>query len=339
MDVQMEDLPTGQVRHVQISFFSKEKDVENIPDDIFDIPVTASADNLNNLVNRTIETIKDDWSEKRFEFLIGETFIRSTLAEFIDEYNVETENIIKIECILGLETPKPQYDLPAPDWVSSINITGNHLISTTYSGEITIWNKLGCQLLDTKRDKGSAYKCCSIVKEAVGGPKQLNGYQIVAGGENQLLTLFEIELGKMQPKTIFRGHERSIECVSVNADKTRLISGAFDAHLKIWNLEQDDKTTIFDKGTENEDNTKKRKENFVTKTPMVTLAGHKDAVVGVCWSTWNPAYAVSAGWDNSIIVWDLELDIDYNYMLQLAKCLGFVVKRPSQVSTLTIRQV
>ena len=52
---------------------------------------------------------------------------------------------------------------------------------------------------------------------------------------------------------------------------------------------------------------KKRKETFVTKTPIITLGGHKDAVISVKWSSWNQNQAVSASWDHSIVVWDVEL--------------------------------
>ncbi|KAE9411749.1 hypothetical protein Angca_009435, partial [Angiostrongylus cantonensis] len=109
------------------------------------VPVSTTVENLNALVNKTIYSANVSWSDKRFEFLIGETFVRSSLAEFIEEYSVETvrdpkrllpwwsllrsvvyllqETVLKIECVLGKETPKPLHDIPAPDWISSIAIS------------------------------------------------------------------------------------------------------------------------------------------------------------------------------------------------------------------------
>lgn len=121
-----------------MSFFCDDKTVVGIPAAIYDVPVTANCDNLNALVNKTIASQNDEWNERRFEFLVGETFIRSSLAEFIEEYNVETETVIKIECVLGKETPQPLYDIPAPDWVSSILISPSffsqqHIVARSWS--------------------------------------------------------------------------------------------------------------------------------------------------------------------------------------------------------------
>lgn len=100
---------------------------------------------------------------------------------------------------------------------------------------------------------------------------------------------------------------------------------------------EDDTATVFDKGTAvNDQKSKKRKENFVTKVlvilsgiriflavinyiryiiiivlqvPIVTLGGHRDAVVGVKWATWSNKQIVTSSWDHSIAVWDLELGL------------------------------
>uniref|UniRef100_A0A915N6M8 Peroxin-7 n=1 Tax=Meloidogyne javanica TaxID=6303 RepID=A0A915N6M8_MELJA len=75
-------------------------------------------------------------------------------------------------------------------------------------------------------------------------------------------------------KTVLRGHERSVECVAINNDGTRAISGSFDKFVK---------------------------------TPMVTLQAHKEAVVDIKWNPLNAGQAVSVSWDQQILVWDLEM--------------------------------
>ncbi|VDL63981.1 unnamed protein product, partial [Nippostrongylus brasiliensis] len=215
------------------------------------------------------------------------------------------ETVIKIECVLGKETPKPVHDIPAPDWVSSIAISQSHFFSTTYSGEIIVVDRKGKQVLANNRDKGSALKCGYF--HLLTDRKALQGHQFVVGGENQMLTLLEAGDDVLTAKVVFRGHERSVECVDANPEYTRLVSGAFDSNIKVWNLEEDDEATVFEKGTGVNNKAKKRKEDYVTKVPMVTLAGHKDAVVGLKWCPWNSSQVISASWDHSIAVWDLQL--------------------------------
>jgi ribosome biogenesis protein YTM1 len=57
---------------------------------------------------------------------------------------------------------------------------------------------------------------------------------------------------------------------------------------------------------------KKRKAELVTKVPLTkiplsTLQSHRDAVMDVCWNPLNSDQAITASWDQSIMLWDVEL--------------------------------
>jgi WD40 repeat protein len=72
---------------------------------------------------------------------------------------------------------------------------------------------------------------------------------IVVGAQNQTLTLLEMSgdsasrssskksVIELTPVTVFRGHQRSVECVAAKSDGTRIVSGGFDNCLKVWNTE------------------------------------------------------------------------------------------------------
>ncbi|CAI4230011.1 unnamed protein product [Auanema sp. JU1783] len=290
--------PTPTEKHIQLSFFSHESLFKDLPDAVYDVPISTEPEKLILLLNKTMQAVKDDWVDRNVELLIGDTFIRTSLEEFIEEFQIQTEVVVRVECILRMEAPSPKHDLPAPDWVSSVQIFNKNIFATTYNGEVVCWNTKGEQVIQAQRDKGASYKCGVIVNG-----EGLNDFSFIVGGD--VLTLYESRSSQVTAKAVFRGHERSVEAVCLNSPKTRLLSGGFDNYVKIWNIEDSDEITIYEKPES--EKPKKKKENFVTKTPVMTLAGHKDAVVALSWTTWNEKNAISASWDQSIIVWDLEL--------------------------------
>ncbi|CAB3408380.1 unnamed protein product [Caenorhabditis bovis] len=292
----------GDEKHVQVSFFTNDTQIPEIPDSVFDVPISVECDDLNLLINKTIEAVNDKWSDRKFEFLVGETFLRTSLAEFIEEYEIETETVLKVECVIGVEAPKPLHDIQAPDWVSSVIVANNHIFSTTYSGDIVIADRKGKETKLSVNWENKILKCSAMVKKG----KDLNGTQLIVGGESQQLTMYTIEKGTLAEKFIFRGHERAVECVAVNFDSTRAISGSVDTNIKVWSLEESD-NTVYEKTNEDEVKSKKRKREAITKVPMVTIGGHRDVVTAIQWCPWKNSHAFSSSWDHSIVEWDLEL--------------------------------
>ena len=45
---------------------------------------------------------------------------------------------MRIECVLGLEPPKPLHDLPAPDWVSSIHVLPHQYVSSLFGVSLSL---------------------------------------------------------------------------------------------------------------------------------------------------------------------------------------------------------
>lgn len=139
----------------------------------------------------------------------------------------------------------------------------------------------------------------------------------IIGTQNQTLILCRIEVSNNRPNIIpirvLRGHERSVECVSANESGTRIVSGSFDHALKVWNTEHgmiaSYSTTFLElENTAASENIKRIKtDKLPSQVPMVTLASHRDSISGVKWSNANAAQVVTASWDHSMIVWDLEL--------------------------------
>ena len=84
-----------------------------------------------------------------------------------------------------------------------------------------------------------------------------------------------------------------------------MASGSFDSELKIWsaNLSDVDDTV---KTTEEGSSESKKAKKAPTRTPLVTLTGHKEGIAGVTWLD-SATEIVSASWDHTIRIWDAEM--------------------------------
>uniref|UniRef100_A0A1I7YMJ0 Ribosome biogenesis protein WDR12 homolog n=1 Tax=Steinernema glaseri TaxID=37863 RepID=A0A1I7YMJ0_9BILA len=292
----------GNVPHFTISFYSNDEEIkEKISDSAISVPSTSDSVRLNSLLNKNIEAVDDLWEDKTFDFLIGTNFLRASLDDFVEITGISTESIIKIECIVREPAPEPDQDLPHGDWVGSVQVTDKIIVSSSYDGHLYCWTHDGKQLLKEQICE-EPIKCIDVGSDN----------RVYVGSQNQIVYIYELNVkGKVGalkveavPVATLRGHERSVDCVAVNKEGKRLVSGGFDHYLKVWNIEPEDESTEFVKPKEV---AKKRKTTVVTKTPMVTLAGHRDAVVAAKWTPLNDKHVVTASWDHDIAVWDLEL--------------------------------
>ena len=101
------------------------------------------------------------------------------------------------------------------------------------------------------------------------------------------------------------GHSRSVDCLAVDPTKQYVASGSFDSQLKIWSANLSD---VDDAVTTNEEGSSesKKAKKAPTRTPLVTLTGHKEGVAGVTWLD-SATEVVSASWDHTIRIWDAEM--------------------------------
>lgn len=76
------------------------------------------------------------------------------------------------------------------------------------------------------------------------------------------------------------------------------------------------------------------KHNIVTKTPMVTLQSHKDAITDIAWHPLQSKQIVTVSSDHSIIVWDLEL-AGFVHRLQGQRAFRALSLNPSNGLVLT----
>uniref|UniRef100_A0AC34QV80 NLE domain-containing protein n=1 Tax=Panagrolaimus sp. JU765 TaxID=591449 RepID=A0AC34QV80_9BILA len=286
--------------HFQVKFLAKDLKDCSLPEGYISIPSSATARNLNDLINSAAEQAIDDWKQVSFDFLIGGILFRGNLADFVVDNNIPQESVIEIECIFRQPPPEPDQDIPHEDWVSGVKVTTDRIFSITYGGELSAFSHDG-KTLGTNDLVSQPLKCLDVFT--------LDGdCCVVVGCQDQTLTLSRVEQSGKKvnfvPLQNFRGHERSVECVAAKKDGTRIVSGGFDSLLKVWTTESNTRTEFSKSNTESG---KRRKTDIATKTPMVTLQSHRDAIVDVEWHPLQPKQVVTASMDFNIIAWDLEL--------------------------------
>jgi len=263
------------------------------------LPDSSDREELNELVNKLLSETNDDWTEKSFDFLIQQILLRSTLKEFVHENGLSTETVLEIECILR-DVPQPQSELPHDDWVGAIRATEGCFIAGCYDNTIHVWSLDGERLAKIQAHTG-AVKCLAMVPHS----DSENIRRFASGSQDQTIALWEFDTStnSVTCMQVGKGHERSVECICSNSDGTRLASGGFDGYLKIWNTADDDNGSL--RATREQKKMKTESSRLVTKIPMVTLAGHRESIHGSCWT--DTSEVITASFDRSIIIWDLEL--------------------------------
>uniref|UniRef100_A0AAF5Q070 Ribosome biogenesis protein WDR12 homolog n=1 Tax=Wuchereria bancrofti TaxID=6293 RepID=A0AAF5Q070_WUCBA len=299
----MDNISADSKPHYQISFYCNNENYRHIPSHTLSVPTDITVDKLNVLANKTLNNISDKELELvAFDFLISSTILRTTLEEFVQENHVPVESVISIECIVQEPAPEPDSDVTLLDWIGAIRCNDKFIASATYGGELVLWNHYGKKLTSSVLHE-EAIKCLALL------PDQKEN-RIVTGGHDQVLMLSDVETHGsstfIKPTCVLRGHERSVEAIAVNTDGTRTVSGGFDKMLKVWNTDKDDTSTVFEK-TRSEKTSKKKRTDVITKIPMVTLSGHKDAIVSAVWSPNSAKEVLTVSWDHTISIWDLEL--------------------------------
>uniref|UniRef100_A0A0N5AYX9 WD_REPEATS_REGION domain-containing protein n=1 Tax=Syphacia muris TaxID=451379 RepID=A0A0N5AYX9_9BILA len=225
-----------------------------LPDSSITVPVEANADNLNTIVNKVLESVQGDTYEPvDFEFLISSALVRNTVKEIVEEYGIPTETVIPVECLTHEPAPVPESEISCSDWVGDVKTCDNHIFAASYNGSILCCTPHEKNPESAPLHNGAA-KCVQIMPNT-------SGKRILSGGHDQVIMLSEVTddsaCGNLNPLAVFCGHERSVECIAVNNDGSRFISGSFDSYLKVWTTDLDDDSTNY-KGKE-QSSVKKRR--------------------------------------------------------------------------------
>jgi len=269
----------------------------SVADTTFNVPSSINSSGLNNLVQGLLENVEGKSLE--FEWLCLGELLRGKLAEHVSTRNdITAETVIELEYIEKNLPPEPQISANHDDWVSSVAVLDNLVLTGCYDNTVNLWTLEGQKTLVIPSHSGPVKAVAWLDEET-----------FVSASHDQTINMFQWnkESNSVEGVNTCRGHERSVECVAVwkgvEGSNTVFASGSFDNTVKLWGGKLVEEEQVPDGGTQ----PKKAKPagRGVTRTPMQTLGGHKEAVSGLAWL--GEGDLASASWDHTIKIWDMEM--------------------------------
>ncbi|XP_012286544.1 ribosome biogenesis protein WDR12 homolog isoform X1 [Orussus abietinus] len=279
---------------IQIRLLTKQEQYA-VPDYPLSVPSTIVTSDLSGLVNELLKESASSSKETDFDFLVCNEFLRVSLSEHINERGVSTENVIDVEYLERHPPPEPHDCLIHDDWVSAVAACNRWILTGCYDNTIHIWTSKGKHRLTIPGHS-------SPVKDVAWISLTESTATFVSASQDQTAIIWDwnIEQNSVECVHVCKGHERGLEAVGVNYNGSFMATGAWDTMLKIWSTSTKD---------ENEDGVSASKrlktEHGKTRTPILTLQGHKEAVSGISWS--GKTDVVTSSWDHTLKLWDTEL--------------------------------
>ncbi|RZF45155.1 hypothetical protein LSTR_LSTR007118 [Laodelphax striatellus] len=215
---------------IQIRFITKQ-DKYSVADTPFAVPCSIVSDELNALLKELLNESSSDDAHKSiiFDFAISSVLLRQALDKHISEVGLSTENIIDIEYFEKFPSPEPEDCLMHDDWVSSVQVRGDWILSGCYDNNVYLWTKKGKHILTIPGHTGAV--------KSVAWVSQNNGIaSFVSASHDQTAMLWEWNMAENSVECVHvcRGHERSLESVAVDERAERFATGGWDSLLKVW---------------------------------------------------------------------------------------------------------
>ncbi|GFS17573.1 ribosome biogenesis protein WDR12 homolog [Elysia marginata] len=287
--------------HIQAKFFTKQTEYA-IPDVPYSLPVNVSPKELNDII---YSVLYEGETEKTaaFDFLIHGELLRSSLDVYLEDKEISTESVFEIEYIERQAAPRPETSLSHDDWVSCVRGNNNLIACGCYDNTVKLWTRDG-HCLTTIPGHSGPVKCVTWLKNTDEDDEHL----FASGSHDQTAFVWRWKAAKKEIDCLYalRGHSGSVDCIAVNEDGERVVTGSWDKTIKLWtanNPSPEEKERDDSESAHQPKKIKSSGHKMITRVPLLTLGGHKEAVSSALWL--DDSNVCTASWDHTLRTWDM----------------------------------
>ncbi len=292
-----------------------------VPTTALSVPASIDRQGLDALVHGLLKEDRGEdayedagLEDRKFDFLLADDFVRGPLSEALSSAastaaGLTEESVLEVRYVDSRPPPEPQDSSDHDDWVGGVAARGKHVLTACYDGTINIFDAEGGERkLAIPGHEGPA-KAVAWVSPP--GEEGGNVLTFASGSHDQTVMLYrwDAEKNAVEAMNSCRGHERSVDCLAASPSGSLLASGSFDATLKLWGTKvlersvEDASSSQEEAGEKSKSKKSKTEDKIPTRTPIMTLAGHKEGVSGVAWMG-SESELATCSWDHTIKVWD-----------------------------------
>jgi len=167
---------------IQIVFKTNLPDQYKVPETQVQLSADSTTKDLSSVLTQLFEDTEAP--KRKFNFLIDNTFLTSTLQELLTRLNKSNETTVEVYYFFALEKPKPKHTSPQDEWVSVlaplqhfVNEKAKSYVAGFMNGDVKLFDQKHSELLKVS-SMHQAVTCALYFKSDA-----LNCNMLVTGSE------------------------------------------------------------------------------------------------------------------------------------------------------------